>query len=95
MTSFHFICFGKRIHITYKKDNKFLEKKTLKTWKNHGKIMEFCWSAAVGTLTHTHTSEVSGGMNQLQTVSSASPTQHEDVIFVFCTLFGACSKISR
>ncbi len=28
---------------------KYLEK-TLKTWKNHGKIMEFCWSAAVGTL---------------------------------------------
>ncbi len=25
-------------------------KKTLKTWKNHGRIMEFCWSAAVGTL---------------------------------------------
>ncbi len=23
----------------------------MKTWKNHGKIMEFCWSAAVGTLT--------------------------------------------
>ncbi len=32
-----------------KKDKKYLEK-TLKTWKNHGKIMEFCWSAAVGTL---------------------------------------------
>ncbi len=23
-------------------------KKTLETWKNHGKIMEFCWSTAVG-----------------------------------------------
>ncbi len=32
-----------------KKDKKYLEK-TLKTWKNYGKIMEFCWSAAVGTL---------------------------------------------
>ncbi len=41
--------FIKRAHITHKKDNKFLEK-TLKSWKNHGKIMEFCWSAAVGTL---------------------------------------------
>ena len=33
-----------------KKDKKIPGKKTLKTWKNHGKIMEFCWSAAVGTL---------------------------------------------
>ncbi len=32
-----------------KKKKKYLEK-TLKTWKNYGKIMEFCGSAPVGTL---------------------------------------------
>ncbi len=45
-----FICFRKREDKAYKKDQKILGKKTFITWKNHGKIMEFCWSAAVGTL---------------------------------------------
>ncbi len=49
MLYFTLFLLEKSIHKANKKDKKYLEK-TLKTWKNHGKIMEFCWSAAVGTL---------------------------------------------
>ncbi len=64
--SFYFIYFGKRLYKADKKDKKYLEK-TLKTWKNHGKIMEFCWSAVVGTLiTNLAVSTCVNGMARFQ-----------------------------
>ncbi len=46
----YFTLFKEMVQKAFQKNQKNTWKKTLKTWKNHGKIMEFCWSATVGTL---------------------------------------------